>query len=178
MVITPRDIRIAVIAALTAAGIAYLAFVPVPATAPEIPAPAAPIVQEPAPAVPVPASVPKAVAPKPAAPKPTPEVLISHEGYNETVRELVLTATAQTGGVALRWTASTSASFQGYRVVRSLDNPSPYFPKDAAIRMTDDRSNVSYVDAGASKGKTYSYRVCALIKNSLPTCGNILKVSF
>lgn len=182
MVITPREIRIAVIAALTAAGIAYLAFVPAKMPAPVVPEVVAPVVQEPAPVVPTPAPVvattPKPAAPKPVAPKPTAEVLTPREGYNETMRELVLTATKQDGSVALRWTASTSASFGGYRVVRSLENPSPYFPKDPAVRMTADRTNVSYVDAGVSINKTYYYRVCALINKSVPTCGNIVKLSF
>lgn len=184
MVITPREIRIAVIAALTAAGIAYLAFVPAKIPAPVAPEAAAPVVQAPAPVAPVvptPAPTPTPTTPKPVAkpaPKPTAEVLVPREGYNETVRELVLTATKQESGVALRWTPSTSASFQGYRVVRSTDNQFPYFPKDSAIRMTTARDNVSYVDSAGGIGKTYYYRACALINKSVPTCGNIVKVSF
>lgn len=180
MAITPRELRIILVTALTAAGIAYLAFVPAPVPAPVAPEVAAPVVQEPAPVVPAPAptTTPKPVAPKPVAPKPTAEVLIPREGYNETVRELVLTATKQESGVALRWTPSTSAAFQGYRVVRSTENPFPYFPKDPAIRMTDARDNVSYVDGAGGIGKTYHYRVCALINKSVPTCGNIVKISF
>ncbi len=183
MVITPRDARIAVVTALVVAGIAYLAFVPAPVPPKEEAVPPvaqAPVAEAPKPAAPAPTPVvttPKPAAPKPA-PKPTAEVLVLHEGFNETVRELVLTATAQDAAVALRWTASTSASFQGYRIVRSLDNPAPYFPKDPSIRFVTERTNVSYVDAGATKGKTYYYRACALIKNGLPTCGNVVKLSF
>ncbi len=182
MVITPRDAKVAVLAALVAGGVAYLAFVPVPAPAPATPdvptavQPAAPAVTTPTPA-PVTTTQPKTTtAPKPA-PKPAPETLIPHEGYNETVKELVLTAAKLDSGVSLRWTASTSAAFQGYRVVRSLDNPTPYFPQDSYIRAAAERTNVSYVDAGAAKGKTYTYRVCAVIKNGVPTCGNVVKIS-
>lgn len=97
--------------------------------------------------------------------------------YQPVSGQLVVTAAYATSGVSIHWTAATATNFTTYQVVRSLDNPDPYWPRDGSIYSTGMRAYTSYLDAGAAKGKTYYYRVCAQLKSGLPICGNTTKVT-
>ncbi|OGL66375.1 hypothetical protein A2856_01635 [Candidatus Uhrbacteria bacterium RIFCSPHIGHO2_01_FULL_63_20] len=97
---------------------------------------------------------------------------------NPVSSELRLTAVPTPDGINLQWTKSSTAGFQGYKVVRSEDNPDPYYPGDGYIRFATDRSNTAYLDTGAVRGKTYHYRVCRLAADAPVSCGNVVNVTF
>ncbi len=105
------------------------------------------------------------------------QALSAGRGYQAVSGQLSLAASVEASGVALHWTADTSATFAGYELVRSEDDPDPFWPRSGAVYETSDRSNLTYLDVGAAKGHTYYYRVCARTAAALPDCGDVLTVS-
>ncbi len=121
----------------------------------------------PAPA-PTPVPAPQPAAPKPVvkpAPKPAPQPAT-----------LSLSATRTEFGINLRWTTSSSAGFQGYKVVRSTEDPNLSYPKNGYVAFFPDRSANGFLDTGVPQFQTVYYRICALEKDRAPVCGNVVKI--
>lgn len=135
----------------------------------------------PVPAVAAPAPAPKP-APKPAA-KPATTVVTKTDSTKTVTTtkpvssEMQLKAVSIADGVNLQWTQSSTAGFQGYKVVRSSDNTDPSYPGDGYIRFVTDRANTAFLDTGAKTGLTYWYRVCRLADGASVACGNVVKVT-
>lgn len=97
--------------------------------------------------------------------------------YDHAFDKLVLFAELRTDSVALEWNATESEQFKAYKIVRSLTDENPYYPKTNAIKTISNRDSTSYTDTNLEPGTTYYYRVCFEKTDGLPGCGNILRVT-
>jgi hypothetical protein len=88
---------------------------------------------------------------------------------------LVLQATIETDGVKLSWTPMSAGNVEGYKIVRSVSDPLPWYPKSGAVAFVVD--GASYLDRGSAPGMAYFYRVCAVVKDAQVACGNVVKIA-
>lgn len=89
-----------------------------------------------------------------------------------TATPLVLYAETKQDGVHLQWNASTSQSFQYYKVVRSETNADLKFPADGYIAKTDAGSE-AYTDTDVQAAISYYYRVCEVMEGNIVFCSNV-----
>jgi hypothetical protein len=101
---------------------------------------------------------------------------VSKTSYTSVSGQLTLKASTLPGAVALEWTESSSAGFDGYKVVRSTSNADLSYPNDGYVEFLPNRDSLYFIDGLAIPGKTYYYRVCAREKDTVASCGNVVKV--
>lgn len=89
--------------------------------------------------------------------------------------DLELTATLVDGEVELSWTKHEGGDLKWYKVVNSLDNPTPYYPADGYIKVMSFADDTSWTHEEPLHGLNY-YRVCVITTDDMRGCSNVEEV--
>lgn len=98
--------------------------------------------------------------------------------YDYASRSLSLNAEVRQRTVLLTWTQTASTDFVEYQILRSEQDENPYLPKTTSIKTISDVTQTFYTDSRAKEDTTYYYRICMTRSDTVPACGNVLKIRF
>lgn len=98
------------------------------------------------------------------------------EEITEPQEEITLLCSIEDSQVLLNWSASQSANFKYYKVVRSNSNPTPSYPADGYIAVLVDRLMTEYVDKAPKEGTNY-YRITVVKSDDSKVNSNVCAIS-